>query len=242
MLLFLMALQEEVQGIPVVPVEEPSISFISIVIKGGWVMIPIILCSLIAIWITLEKIFYLRRIQINTNHFMLRLRSLILKDNIDEAISLCSNTPGPIAKVLMKGMSKGRRTKKDMQEIIETAGREEIHTMESLLGVLASIAAVSPMIGFFGTVTGMIRAFMAVQQLGGNVNASVLAGGIWEALLTTAAGLAVGIPTYLAYNYFVTKVERFVLDMEVSSSEIIDLIYAEEANEATDRKEVTEGI
>jgi len=224
------------------PFEEPSVSMLSVIVRGGWIMIPILICSLVAIAIAVEKILFLRKIRINTNHFILRLRSLILKDGINEAITLCSKTPGPIAKVLMKGLSRAGRTKKDMQEIMETSGREEIYNLESNLGILASIAAIAPMIGFLGTVTGMIRAFMTVQQLGGNVNASVLAGGIWEALLTTAAGLFVGIPTYLIYNYLVSKVEKQVLDMEISSSEIIDLIYSEETDETSDRKKITEGF
>lgn len=242
MFLFFAAVQQEVVDSLMASAEQPSMSLLTMIYKGGWLMIPILLCSLIGIAIAIEKLLFLRNIRINTNHFMLRLRSFIMKDNIDDAIALCSKTPGPIAKVLLKGMSKSGRTKKEIQEIIETSGREEIYTMESHLGVLATIAAVAPMLGFLGTVTGMIRAFMMVQQLGGNVNATVLAGGIWEALLTTAAGLIVGIPAYLMYNYLVSKIGKLVLEMEVSSSEIIDLLYAEEKNEIHNRKEIAEGI
>lgn len=242
MLLFLADLQQTAVDSLMTSAEQPSMSLLTMIYKGGWLMIPILLCSLIGIAIAIEKLLFLRNIRINTNHFMLRLRSFIMKDNIDDAIALCSKTPGPIAKVLLKGMSKSGRTKKEIQEIIETSGREEIYTMESHLGVLATIAAVAPMLGFLGTVTGMIRAFMMVQQLGGNVNATVLAGGIWEALLTTAAGLIVGIPAYLMYNYLVSKIGKLVLEMEVASSEIIDLLYAEEKNEIHNRKEIVEGI
>ncbi len=235
-------LQQGLQEMPEVVMEDPSVSLLSVIMKGGWIMIPIILASLIAIAIAVEKILVLRRNRINTNQFIMRLRGFILKDSIQDAINLCARTPGPTAKVLMKGLSKAGRSKRDMQEIIETAGREEIYTLEKHLGILASVAAVAPMIGFLGTVTGMIRAFMRVEQLGGNVNASVLAGGIWEALLTTAAGLFVGIPAYLIYNYLVSNVEKQVMEMEVSTSEIIDLVYSESDNEIQNRKEIAEGI
>ena len=249
MIPLLLMLQQQAQQLPPgttempeIIMEEPSVSLLSIVMKGGWLMIPIFLASLIAIAIAVEKILTLRRNRINTNQFIMRLRGFILKDSIHDAVNLCARTPGPTAKVLMKGLSKAGRSKRDMLEIIETAGREEVYALEKHLGILASVAAVAPMIGFLGTVTGMIRAFMLVEQLGGNVNASVLAGGIWEALLTTAAGLFVGIPAYLIYNYLVSKVEMQVMEMEVSSSEIIDLVYSESENEVQNRKEIADGI
>lgn len=242
MSIFLVVAQQAVADSLILPVEQPQLNLLIMIYKGGWLMIPIVLCSLIGVAIAIEKLLFLRKIRINTSHFMLRLRSLIMKTNIDDAIVLCSKTPGPIAKVLSIGISKSGRTKKDIQEIIESAGREEIYTMENHLGVLATIAAVAPMLGFLGTVTGMIRAFMMVQELGGNVNATVLAGGIWEALITTAAGLIVGIPAYLTYNYLISKIGRLVLEMEVSSTEIIDLLYSEEQNEIRNRKEIAEGL
>ncbi|RKY88262.1 MotA/TolQ/ExbB proton channel family protein [candidate division KSB1 bacterium] len=212
----------------------------SVVVKGGWLMIPIVLCSFIAAAIIIERWITLRKARMNTRTFMIKLRSYIIKDNIAEAISLCKNSPGPVAKVLRKGLIKSGKDKEETRESIESAGREEIYYLERRLSILATIAGAAPLLGFLGTVTGMIRAFMQIQSLGGNVNAAVLAGGIWEALITTAAGLIVGIPTYIFYNYLFTKVQRFVHEIEHVSNELIDLLYEEKEDEFKDREQITQ--
>ena len=122
----------------------------------------------------------------------------------------------------------------EVKEIIENAGREEIYHLEKNMGLLATISGIAPLIGFFGTVTGMIKAFMQVERFEGNVTSSVLAGGIWEALLTTAFGLIVGIFAYGFYNYIMTKVKRFVFELETSSNELIELINEGRNNEVRD--------
>ena len=207
---------------------------IDILAEGGWLMAPIALCSVIAIAIIVEKFVTLRKARISTGHFLLQLKNAILKGHMDEALNLCSNTPGPVAKVLHKGIEKAHRDKKEMQETIQNAGKEEVYYLERHLAILATIAGVAPLIGFLGTVTGMIQAFMEIQRLGGNVNSTVLAGGIWEALITTAAGLTVGIIAFVFYNYLVTKIQKLVFEMESSSNEILELIYSEMQNEFQD--------
>jgi len=214
-------------------------NLLNVVVRGSWLMIPILLCSLIAAAIIIERWITLRNARINTRAFMIKLRSLIIKDNLAEAISICKNSPGPVAKVLKKGLVKSGKDREETREAIESAGRQEIYLLERRLSVLATISGAAPLIGFLGTVTGMISAFMQIQSLGGNVNAAVLAGGIWQALITTAAGLIVGIPSYIFYNYLVTKVQRFVHEIEHASNELIDLLYEEREDEFTDREQIT---
>ncbi len=199
-------------------------SLLSILAKGGWLMIVIGIFSLIAAGIFIERLLVLRKNKINLNAFLLKLRQTLINQDINQALMLCAQTESPIAKVLEKGIKRYGKGKEEIQEAIENAGRMEIYQLEKGLGALATIAGVAPLTGFLGTVTGMIQAFMRIQELGGNVNATVLAGGIWEALLTTAAGLVVGILTLLGYNYLVSRVQRFVFDLEVSSNNLLELL------------------
>jgi len=199
-------------------------SLLSVLAKGGWLMIPIGLCSLIAVGFFVERLIVLRKAKINLNAFLLKIRQSISKQDFDNALRLCSTTPGPISKVLEKGIRLRGQSREEIKDAIESAGRAEIYQLERGLGALATIAGVAPLLGFLGTVTGMIQAFMRIQELSGNVNATVLAGGIWEALITTAAGLIVGIPALLAYNYLVTKVQRMVFELELSSTNLLELL------------------
>lgn len=201
-------------------------SLLSVLAKGGWLMIPIGLCSLIAVGFFVERLIVLRKAKINLNAFLLKIRQSISKQDFDNALRLCSTTPGPISKVLEKGIRLRGQSREEIKDAIESAGRAEIYQLERGLGALATIAGVAPLLGFLGTVTGMIQAFMRIQELSGNVNATVLAGGIWEALITTAAGLIVGIPALLAYNYLVTKVQRMVFELELSSTNLLELLGA----------------
>ena len=199
-------------------------SLFSILIKGGVLMIPILLCSLIAIFVVIERWLFLRKLRINTRSFILQIKSLIMKEKITEAIVLAKRTSSPIAKITKAGVERYNHPREEIKEAIESAGKAEIYRLESNLGILGTIAAIAPLLGFLGTVTGMIRAFIQVQNLGGNVDASVLAGGIWEALVTTAAGLAVGIPSLIFYNWLQSKVEYYVFEMEDNSTAIIDML------------------
>jgi biopolymer transport protein ExbB len=194
-------------------------------------MIPIVLFSLISIGIFIERLLVLRKSQINFNAFLLKLRQQIVNKDIQGALNLCANTESPIARIMEIGIKKHDQTRDEIKDSIESGGRAEIYQLEKGFGTLATIAGVAPLTGFLGTVTGMIRAFMRIQELGGNVNATVLAGGIWEALITTAAGLIVGILTLLAYNYLVSKVQRFVFQLEVSSSNLLELLTSKVENE-----------
>ncbi|MBN2012684.1 MotA/TolQ/ExbB proton channel family protein [candidate division KSB1 bacterium] len=200
-------------------------SILNIVAKGGILIIPIILCSLIAIGILIERLVTLRKFRINSRTFIMQIRNLLVKGQITEAVMQCKRTPGPIAKISKAAVEKYNRPHQEIRDAIESAGKMEIYLLEKNLGVLGTIAAIAPLLGFLGTVTGMIKAFMRIQMLGGNVDANVLAGGIWEALVTTAAGLAVGIPALIFYNWLQSKVEQFVFEMEDSSNALIDILH-----------------
>ena len=172
-------------------------SLLKIIAQGGWLMIPILLFSIAAVVLIVNKYIDLGRYRTKTNHIMYELKALIAGGKKDEAINLCKSTRGAVAIVLNEGLQHSHLDKDGIESYMEAAGTEQIHLMERNMSILATIAGVAPLTGFLGTVTGMISAFMEIERLGGNVNANVLAGGIWEALMTTAAGLAVGIVTYL---------------------------------------------
>ncbi len=203
-------------------------SLFDMFVKGGIMMIPITLCSIIALAILVERMIVLRKVQINARTFVLQVRNLLLRQRIDEAIILCKETPGPIAGITKAGLLKQNRSREEIKDAIEGAATTEVYKLERYLGILATVAAIAPMFGFLGTVTGMIKAFMQIQSLGGNVDAGVLAGGIWEALLTTAAGLIVGIPALMAYNWIQGKVEHHVFEMQESSNELMDMLLEKE--------------
>ena len=207
-------------------------SLLQLIFKGGFMMIPLAICSVIAVAILFERLMSLRKIQINTRTFVLQVKNMLLRGRLSEAIELAKRTPGPIAKITAAGLAKHNRPREEVKDAIEAAAQTEIYLLERNLGVLGTIAAVAPLIGFLGTVTGMIKAFMQVQSLGGSVDAGVLAGGIWEALITTAAGLVVGIPALLFYNWLQSKVEHHVFEMQQSSTELMDtLLEKDQANE-----------
>lgn len=199
-------------------------SIFQILVKGGFLMVPILLCSIIAIAILVERLATLRKMQVNSRTFVLQIKNFLLQKRVDEAIMQCRSTPGPIAAIMKAGLVKYQRPRQEIKDSIESAGKMQIYLLEKYLGVLGTIAAITPLLGFLGTVTGMIRAFMEIQIRGGNVDAGVLAGGIWEALITTAAGLIVGIPALLFYNWIQAKIEHLVFEMEESSAELLDML------------------
>jgi len=212
-------------------------SIFEILVKGGVLMIPIGLVSIIALAILIERLISLRKIRINAEAFSERVRYLLSTQRVDDAIVLCDQTPGPIAAITRAGLRKHNRPREEIKDAIETAAESEVYHLERYLGWLGTIAAIAPLIGFLGTVTGMIRAFLQIQTLGGNVDASVLAGGIWEALITTAAGLSVGIPALIFYNWLQGKVELHVFEMRERSSELMDLLLEEERQETVNENQ-----
>lgn len=197
------------------------------IFKGGPLMVLILLCSVVAFAIFIERLWHLRRAKIDTDKFMETVLDLVKRNKIMEAIDMCNTTPGPIAHIIKTGILKHDRTREEIRESIQDAGVHEVPRLERNLGVLATIAHISPLLGLLGTVTGMVKAFQVIEQKAVSmvpVNPGDLAGGIWESLITTVAGLSVAIPTYVAYNYLVSKVDGFVLDMEKSATELVNIL------------------
>jgi len=200
-----------------------------LIVKGGPLMFLILLCSVIAMAVVLERLWHLRRAQINTKDFMEDIAETLRRNKIMDAIDKCNAMPGPIAHILKEGILKHDRSRLEIKEAIEDAGLHEVPRLEKNLSVLATIAHISPLLGLLGTVTGMVRAFQVIEQKAVvlmPVNPGDLAGGIWEALITTVAGLAVAIPTYVAYNFLVSKVDGFVLEMEKSATDLVNILGA----------------
>jgi biopolymer transport protein ExbB len=199
-----------------------------IIEMGGPLMYPILLCSILFLAILIERLYHYHRARIDTSEFISGIRQVLKRRDIAEAVSLCEETPGPVAHIVQAGIRKHGRPKEEIKETIGDAAHREIPRLEKNLNVLATVAHVAPLLGLLGTVLGMIAAFQEIQRQSGRVNATDLAGGIWEALVTTAAGLSVAIPAYVAYNYLVSRVGALVLDMERSATEIVDLLTGEE--------------
>ena len=195
-----------------------------VIFRGGILMWPILLCSVVALAITVERFWTLRRDTIDTREFMDTMRTILRQNRFQDAIQVCDDTDGPIARILKAGLLKHNRSKVDIREAIEDAGHLEIPRLERYMSGLATCANIAPLLGLLGTVTGMIKAFAQIQYKEGLVNPSDLAEGINNALVTTAAGLSIAIPTLVAYNYFVSRVENMILEMEISSSELVELL------------------
>ena len=206
-------------------------SLFDIAARGGWIMLLIVILSVIALAIFIERVVTLRKIRVNARTFVLQIQNLLMRGRLEEAIKTCKQTPGPIAALTKVTLEKYNRPYEEIKEALESAGRAEIFELEKYLGTLGTVAAVAPLLGFLGTVTGMIKAFMKIESLGGNVGPSVLAGGIWEALVTTAAGLIVGILAIIFYNYVQGRVARYVQEMEESSYNLLEMVREKEAEQ-----------
>ena len=196
-------------------------------LAGGPVMWPILFCSIFALAIILEKVFYLHKIKIDTRDFLSRVLDNIKRHQIKEALQSCDDTKNPISNILKAGILKYDRPRDQIKEAIEDASLYEVPKLERNLTALATIAHISPLLGLLGTVTGMVRCFQTIQAKSTSFNPvspGDLAGGIWEALLTTVYGLIIAIPTFVVYNYLVSRVNNFILEMEKASTELVNFL------------------
>lgn len=201
-----------------------SLSFIDLAIKGGWIMIPILLLSVVAVFIFVDRYFAIKKAGKIDASLLERVKVYITGGKIDAALALCKSTDNPASRMLEKGISRIGRPLTDVNAAIETVGNLEISKLEKGLPVLASVAGGAPMLGFLGTVMGMIQAFYDMANAGNNIDVTLLSAGIYQAMVTTVAGLIVGITAYFAYNILVTNVEKVVFKMEVATSEFMDLL------------------
>ena len=210
-----------------VPVEnavEMELTLWDLVVKGGWIMIPIILLSFVAAYIFIERYYVIRQATKDDMNFMNRIKDYIHDGKVDSALALCRSTESPSARMVEKGISRLGRPLQDITTAIENVGKLEISKLEKGFPTLATIAGAEPMLGFLGTVIGMIQSFYTMSQAGNNVEVSMMSGGIYTALITTATGLTVGILGYFAYNTLVVRVERVVFNLEATLTEFMDIL------------------
>ncbi|MEY4931549.1 MAG: hypothetical protein RI909_2273 [Bacteroidota bacterium] len=203
---------------------QQAISIWELTLAGGPLMIPLAICSVIAVYIFVERILTINKANVSSDAFMGKIKELVLKGDINGAKILCSQHDTPVARMIEKGVARIGSPLKNIEASIENVAKIEVFRLEKNLSVLATIAGAAPMIGFLGTVVGMVGAFMAIAQEEGSVSPKLLADGIYTAMVTTVAGLVVGIIAYLGYNFLVTRVSKVVHRMEYSSIEFIDLL------------------
>lgn len=203
---------------------ELRMSYWELGLKGGWVMVPILLLSVIAVYIFFERFFAIRKASEVDTNFMNRIRDYIHEGKVDNALTLCQSYTNPVSRMIEKGVQRIGRPLQDISTSIENIGKLEIYKLEKGLPTLATCAGAAPMIGFLGTVMGMIRAFYDMANAGNNIDVSLLSQGIYMALVTTVAGLIVGIIAYFAYNILVANVEKVVNKLEATSTEFMDLL------------------
>lgn len=203
---------------------EAKLSIMSLLVKGGWIMIPLGLLCIAAFYIFFERYFSIRKASTENPTVMNKIKDYIKEGDLDLALDLCQRTNTPITRLVEKGLSRIGNPLKEISASVENVGNLEIYRLEKNLATMATISGAAPMIGFLGTVTGMIRAFYNLANAGNNIDPGALAGGIYEAMVTTAFGLAVGIIAYVGYNFLTSLVEKLVYRMEATSVEFIDLL------------------
>ena len=195
-----------------------------LLLKGGIVMIPIALLSILGVYVFVERYLTIRKASRVDDDFMPSIRDYVMNGNIAAAKALCERNDSPISNMIEKGIDRIGKPLRDIEASIENVGKMELFKLEKGVSILATIAGAAPMLGFLGTVSGMMRAFYNMANSGNNISIDLLAGGIYEALVTTVAGLTVGIFAFVAYNWLVNMVEKVVNKMETNSIEFIDLL------------------
>ncbi len=202
---------------------QPTMSLLDLIMKGGWVMIPIGILSVIAVYLTIERFITISRASKVDTGFMANVKSMLLDGKTDAALSLCRSNNSPIARLLEKGIKRLGKPIKEIESAVENTGKLEIYKLEKNLSYLGIIAGIAPMFGFIGTISGVIRIFYNIS-LADNISISLIAGGLYEKMITSAAGLAVGIVAHIAFHYLNTMIDRVSFQLESTTVEFIDLI------------------
>ncbi len=203
---------------------EAKMSLWELVAMGGWLMWPLILLGGLTIYIFVERFIAIRKASKIDMDFMNRIRDFIVDGRVRAAIDMCRKTDSPTARMIEKGILRIGRPMSDVQSAIENVANLEVSKLENNLPILATVAGGAPMIGFLGTVLGMVRTFMDMAAAGGTVDMSLLAGGMYVAMVTTVAGLMVGIPAFFGYNYLVARVEKLIFRLEANSIAFMDIL------------------
>ena len=203
---------------------DDGLNFLDMAMNGGWLMIPLLLLSLVAVYIFIERYVVIHRARKDAPYFMDRIREYLADGKTEAAVRVCQQTKAPYAAMIEKGISRIGKPASDIQTAIENVGNLQVANMEKGFTMWATISSGAPMIGFLGTVTGMIRAFYDMAQAGSSADITLLSAGIYQALTTTVAGLIVGIIAMFAYNYLVSELDKVVNEMEAKTMEFMDLV------------------
>jgi biopolymer transport protein ExbB len=191
---------------------------------GGIVIWLLFLTGAVALSVFVERLLHYHREQINSLDFLNGVRTVLKRDNVVEALSICDATPGPVPRLVKTAILSRDRGRDGIREALTEAGLVEVPRLEEKLGLLATIAQIAPIMGFLGTIIGLMEVFQVLQVHGVAAPTGALAGGVWKALVNSGAGLAISIPVYAGYNYLVSRVSSIVLDMEKSSAEILNVL------------------
>lgn len=204
---------------------ETDMSMWGMIVKGGWLMIPIFLLSIIAIYIFFERYLLIRKYTRRNDAFMDNIREYMYADNKKGAADTCGKEDTPMSRITLKGINHSQLPPAELRAVIESSANLEVSSMEKGLTTLATCAGMAPMIGFLGTVVGMVQAFYDMALAGNNINITLLSRGIYTAMITTVAGLVVGIVAYFAYNALVARIDSVVTKMENTCAEFMEIIY-----------------
>ena len=202
-----------------------TLSTYDLAVKGGWIMIVLAILSVMAVYIFIERFMTIKKASQEDKYFMNNIRDFMHSGRLDSALALCRNNESPIARMIEKGLNRIGRPLNDINAAIENIGKLEVARLEKNIAILATVAGVSPMLGFLGTVTGMIIAFYDMSMAGNNIDIQILSSGIYQAMVTTVGGLIVGIVSYVMYNTLVARIEKLVFILEARSTEFMDLLH-----------------
>jgi biopolymer transport protein ExbB len=206
-----------------------------LMVKGGWIVWPLMVCSIAAAVLFFERVFHLHRAQIKPDDFLNGIYTIVNRGNTAEAVSICDQTPGPVAQMVRTALLHSDEPPGELKQTITKAGLGEVPRLEKNLGGLLTIAQITPLLGLMGTVIGLIRVFMAMEQNAPLAEISDVSAGIWQALTTTAVGIAISIPAYAGYNFLLSRVENITLNMEHAAEEIYRfLVYERSDSDSAD--------
>ncbi len=208
----------------VAPAAELELSLWELAVKGGWIMIPLALLWVLGLYIFFERYWAIKKASRLDVNFMNRIKESLMDDRLDAARNLCQQAGTPVANMILKGIDRIGRPMQDLSTAVENVGNLEVAKLEKGMPMLGTIAGGAPMIGFLGTVIGMIQAFYDMSMAGNNIDVGLLSNGIYTAMVTTVAGLVVGIMAYFGYNFLSARIERVVFNMEANTMEFMDLL------------------
>lgn len=221
--MILLQIAENVATQAAQPTSETQLNLLQLIIKGGWVMIPILILSIMGFYIFFERYFTLRKANKDESGLMVQVRELIKQGNVSSAIALCKQSNTPIGRMLQKGLLRIGKPIKEIEGSIENVGKLEVAKLEKNISILGIIAGIAPMLGFVGTISGVIKIFYNIS-LSDNISIGIIAGGLYEKMITSAAGLIVGILAYIGHHVLNLMVDKIILKLETESIDFIDLL------------------